>query len=76
MEMRLSQADAAMHLNVSRSVIHRLLNQYQTETSVSRRHVPGSHRATTLAGDRFIILSARSRRRIYVSQLVAEHSVA
>ncbi|GFV92381.1 paired domain-containing protein [Trichonephila clavipes] len=41
MEKGLSQADAARHLNVSRSVVHCLWNQYQTEASVSRRHVPG-----------------------------------
>ncbi|GFU28876.1 paired domain-containing protein [Trichonephila clavipes] len=39
MEMGLSQDDATKRLNVSRSVIHRLWNQYQTEASVSRRHV-------------------------------------
>ncbi|GFX59004.1 hypothetical protein TNCV_3814381 [Trichonephila clavipes] len=38
-EMGLSQAAAAMCLNVSRSVVHLLWNQYQTEASVSRRHV-------------------------------------
>ncbi|GFX23854.1 hypothetical protein TNCV_1788851 [Trichonephila clavipes] len=37
--MGLSQADAARRLNVSRSVVHRLWNQYQTEASVSRIHV-------------------------------------
>ncbi|GFV44399.1 uncharacterized protein TNCV_4935831 [Trichonephila clavipes] len=58
MEIGLSQADAAGRLNVSRSVVHRLCNQYQTKASVSRRHVPGRPRATTPAGDRFITLSA------------------
>ncbi|GFT72902.1 HTH_Tnp_Tc3_2 domain-containing protein [Trichonephila clavipes] len=46
------------------------------EASVSRIHVPGRPRATTLAGDRFIVLSAQRRRRISVPQLVAAHSVA
>ncbi|GFT81670.1 HTH_Tnp_Tc3_2 domain-containing protein [Trichonephila clavipes] len=76
MEMGLSQADAARHLNVSRSVAHCLGNQYQTEASVSRRHVPGQPRTTTPAGDRFIALLVRRRRKIYVPQLVADHSVA
>ncbi|GFW96514.1 HTH_Tnp_Tc3_2 domain-containing protein [Trichonephila clavipes] len=76
MEMVLSHTDAARRLNVSRSVVHLLWNQYQTEVSVSRRHVPGRPRATTPAGDRFITLSARRRRRISVPQLVADHSVA
>ncbi|GFV52149.1 transposable element Tcb2 transposase [Trichonephila clavipes] len=71
MEMEFSQADAAKHLNVFRSVFHRLWNQYQPEASVSRRHVPGRSRATTPAGDHFIALSDRRRRRISVPQLVA-----
>ncbi|GFV07402.1 transposable element Tcb2 transposase [Trichonephila clavipes] len=41
MEMGLSQADAARRLNVSRSVVQRLWDQYQSEESVSRRPVPG-----------------------------------
>ncbi|GFT72867.1 uncharacterized protein TNCV_1891751 [Trichonephila clavipes] len=76
MKMGLSQDSDAKRLNVSLSVFHRLCNQYQTEASVSRIHVPGRPRATTLAGDRFIVLSARRRRRISVPQLVAAHSVA
>ncbi|GFV32324.1 paired domain-containing protein [Trichonephila clavipes] len=48
-----SQADAARSLNVSRGVVHRLWNQYQTKASVSRRHVPGQPRATH-AEDRII----------------------
>ncbi|GFU57307.1 transposable element Tcb2 transposase [Trichonephila clavipes] len=75
MEMGFSQADAARHLNVSRSVVHRLWNQYQTETSVSRRYVPGRTRATAPTGDRFITFSAQ-RRRISAPQLVADPSVA
>ncbi|GFX70701.1 uncharacterized protein TNCV_1194591 [Trichonephila clavipes] len=35
MEMGLSQADAARRLNVSRSVVQRLWDQYQSEDSVS-----------------------------------------
>ncbi|GFT31066.1 transposable element Tcb2 transposase [Trichonephila clavipes] len=61
MEMGLSQADAARRLNVSRSVVQRLWNQYQSEDSVSRRPVPGRTRATTPAEDRFLALSARRR---------------
>ncbi|GFY07310.1 transposable element Tcb2 transposase [Trichonephila clavipes] len=74
MEVRLSQVDAARHLNVSRSVVHRLWNQYKTGASVSRRHVSGLPR-TTLAGDLSIALSAQ-RRRTSVQQLVPDHSVA
>ncbi|GFX34503.1 transposable element Tcb2 transposase [Trichonephila clavipes] len=73
MEMGLSQADAARRLNVPRSVIQRLWDQYQSEVSVSRRPVPGRPRATTPAEDRFLALSARRRRTTTVPQLVADH---
>ncbi|GFU19582.1 transposable element Tcb2 transposase [Trichonephila clavipes] len=71
--MGLSQADAARRLNVSRSVVQRLWDQYQSEDSVSRRHVPGRPPATTPAEDRFLALSARRRRTTTVPQLVADH---
>ncbi|GFV71854.1 transposable element Tcb2 transposase [Trichonephila clavipes] len=73
MEMGLSQADAARRLNVSRSVVQRLWDQYQSEDSVSRRSVPGRPRATTPAEDRFLALSARRRRTTTVPQLVSDH---
>ncbi|GFT35159.1 transposable element Tc3 transposase [Trichonephila clavipes] len=72
MEMGLSQADAARRLSVSRSVVQRLWDQYQSEDSVSRRPVPGRPRATTPAEDRFLALSARRRRTTTVPQLVAD----
>ncbi|GFU91858.1 transposable element Tc3 transposase [Trichonephila clavipes] len=71
--MGLSKADAARRLNVSRSVVQRLWDQYQSEDSVSRRPVPGRPRATTSAEDRFLALSARRRRTSTVPQLVADH---
>ncbi|GFT66425.1 HTH_Tnp_Tc3_2 domain-containing protein [Trichonephila clavipes] len=73
MEMGLSQADVARRLNVSRSVVQRLWDQYQSEDSVCRRPVPGRPRATTPAEDRFLALSARRRRTTTVPQLVADH---
>ncbi|GFU06633.1 uncharacterized protein TNCV_2969561 [Trichonephila clavipes] len=73
MEMGLSQADAARRPNVSRSVVQRLWDQYQSEDSVSRRPVPGRPRATTPAEDRFLALSAQRRRTTTVPQLVADH---
>ncbi|GFX01283.1 transposable element Tcb2 transposase [Trichonephila clavipes] len=73
MEMGLAQADVARRLNVSRSVVQRLWDQYQSEDSVSRRPVPGRPRATTPAEDRFLALSARRRRTTTVPQLVADH---
>ncbi|GFV80915.1 transposable element Tcb2 transposase [Trichonephila clavipes] len=56
MEMGLSQADVFRRLKVSRSVVQRLWDQYQSEDSVSRRPVPGRPRATTPAEDRFLAL--------------------
>ncbi|GFU02209.1 transposable element Tcb2 transposase [Trichonephila clavipes] len=41
--MGLSQADAARRLNVSRRVIQRLWDQYQSEDSVSRRPLVADH---------------------------------
>ncbi|GFS95726.1 uncharacterized protein TNCV_251191 [Trichonephila clavipes] len=61
MEMGLSQADTARSRNVSRSVVQRLWDQYQSEDSVSRKPVPGRPRATTPAEDRFLALSARKK---------------
>ncbi|GBM71547.1 hypothetical protein AVEN_41671-1 [Araneus ventricosus] len=76
MEMGLSQTDAARRLNVSRSVVQRLWDQYQSEDSVSRRHVSGRPRVTTPAEDRFLALSARRRQSTTVPQLVADYFVA
>ncbi|GFV97137.1 HTH_Tnp_Tc3_2 domain-containing protein [Trichonephila clavipes] len=73
MEMGLLQADAARRLNVSRSVVQRLWDQYQSEDSVSRRPVPGRPRATTLAEDRFLALSARRRRTTTVRSSLQNH---
>ncbi|GFT35674.1 uncharacterized protein TNCV_2849641 [Trichonephila clavipes] len=73
MEMGLSQADAARRFNVSRSVVQRLWDQYQSEDSVSRRPVPGRPRATTPAEDRFLALSARRRRNHYCAAARCRH---
>ncbi|GFX89597.1 uncharacterized protein TNCV_72901 [Trichonephila clavipes] len=42
-----------LEVAMSRSVVQRLWDQYQSEDSVSRRPVPGRPRATTPAEDRF-----------------------
>ncbi|GFT10540.1 uncharacterized protein TNCV_1942981 [Trichonephila clavipes] len=64
-------ADAA-NLNVSRSVVQRLWDQYQSEDSVSKRPVPGRPRATTPAEDR-AFSSSFGTKEITVPQLVADH---
>ncbi|GFW29606.1 DDE_3 domain-containing protein [Trichonephila clavipes] len=71
MEMGLSQADTAKRFNVSPQSLELISTP---EAPVSRRHFPGQPRAATPAEDRFIALSAQRRRRISVSQLVADHS--
>ena len=53
---------AAMHLNVSRSVIQRLWNEFQTTDLVSGRPVLGRPRFTTPAKDLYLALSVRRRR--------------
>ncbi|GFU70467.1 HTH_Tnp_Tc3_2 domain-containing protein, partial [Trichonephila clavipes] len=73
MEMGLSQADATRRLNVSRSVVQRLWDQYQSEDSVSRRPVPGRPRATTPAEDRFLALFRHEKEKpLLCLQLVAD----
>ncbi|GBM85104.1 hypothetical protein AVEN_135882-1 [Araneus ventricosus] len=76
MEMGLSQADAARHLHVSLNVVQRLWDIFQSEDSVSRKHVSGRPRVITPAEDRFLVLSGRRRRNITVPQLFADHFVA
>ncbi|GFU85363.1 transposable element Tcb2 transposase [Trichonephila clavipes] len=75
MEMGLPQADAARRLNVSRSVVQRLWDQYQSEDSVSRRPVPGRPRATTPAEDRRRISATTVRNRLHNAGLYARRPV-
>ncbi|GFW46245.1 uncharacterized protein TNCV_2813401 [Trichonephila clavipes] len=67
--MGLLQADAARRLNVSRSVVQRLWDQYQSEDFVSRR--PWADHELQHLEDRFLALSARRRRTTTVPQLIA-----
>ncbi|GBM91698.1 hypothetical protein AVEN_24873-1 [Araneus ventricosus] len=62
METGLAQADVAYGLNVSRSVVQRLWNQFQSENSVSRRPVPGLQCVTTHSEDSFLALTASSKK--------------
>ncbi|GFW01050.1 uncharacterized protein TNCV_1762881 [Trichonephila clavipes] len=68
MEMGLSQADAARRLNVSRSVVQRLWDQYQSEDSLRSEDLfQADHELQHLQK------SARRRRTTTVPQLVADH---
>ncbi|GFW73846.1 transposable element Tcb2 transposase [Trichonephila clavipes] len=73
MEMGLSQADAARRLNVSRSVVQRVWDQYQSEDSVSEDLFQADHELQHLQKTVFLALSARRRRTTTVPQLVADH---
>ena len=75
METGLSQADAARRLNVSRSVVQRLWNQFQTRDSTSRRSVPSRLRNTP-AENRYLALLSQRKRITVVPQLVIYHFVA
>ena len=68
MEMGLSQTDGARHLNVSRSIVQRLWNQFQISNVVSRRPVLGRPRVTMPAEARHLALSVQRRRTSAVPQ--------
>ena len=65
------QADVARWLNVDRSVVSRLWQQFQTTQSASRRYSQGRPRATTVSEDRYVRLSARRSRTSTPTQLRA-----
>ncbi|GFV22166.1 transposable element Tcb2 transposase, partial [Trichonephila clavipes] len=66
------EADAARRLNVSRSVVQRLWDQYQSEDSVSRRPVPADHEPHHTCRRPFSSSLAREKATT-VPQLVAGH---
>ena len=75
MKMELSQADVARCLNVSRSVVQQLWNQFQTTDSVSKRPAP-SRPQVLPAEDRYLALSSQRRRATAVPQIISDHFVA
>ncbi|GFW99698.1 transposable element Tcb2 transposase [Trichonephila clavipes] len=72
MEMGLSQADAARRLNVSRSVVQRLWDQYQSEDSVSKDLFQADHELQHLQKTKLFRQNSK-RRTTTVPQLVADH---
>ncbi|GFV02502.1 transposable element Tcb2 transposase [Trichonephila clavipes] len=70
--MRLSQADAARRLNVSRSVVQRLWDQYQLKILCPEDLFQADHELQHLQKTVFSS-SARRRRTTTVPQLVADH---
>ncbi|GFW47739.1 HTH_Tnp_Tc3_2 domain-containing protein [Trichonephila clavipes] len=75
-KMGLSQADAARHPNVSHSGFQRLWDQYKSEDSLFKRHVPVRPRPTKATEDCFLFLSVRRRTTTIVPQLIADHFAA
>ncbi|GFU08021.1 uncharacterized protein TNCV_1527611 [Trichonephila clavipes] len=70
MEMGLSQADAARRLNVSRSVVQRLWDQYQSEDSVSEDRPTTSYNTCRRP---FSSSFGTKEKTTTVPQLVADH---
>ncbi|GFV16538.1 transposable element Tc3 transposase [Trichonephila clavipes] len=74
MEMGLSQADAARRLNVSRSVVQRLWDQYKSRRFCVQKTCSRSTTSYNTCRRPFSeALSARRRRTTTVPQLVADH---
>ncbi|GFW25152.1 transposable element Tcb2 transposase [Trichonephila clavipes] len=73
MEMGLSQADAARRLNVSRSVVQRLWDQYQSEDSVSEHLFRPTTSYNTCRRPFSSSFGTKERRTTTVPQLVADH---
>lgn len=68
--MGLSIPDAVRLLNVHRSVVQRLWDQFESENSILKRNVLGHPRITNPTHDRFLVLSSRMRRNTTVAQLI------
>jgi transposase len=64
-----SQAEVARWLNVSRSVVPRLWNQFQQSQTASRRYSPGRPRITSARDDRYLRISALRNMRDTPTQL-------
>lgn len=64
MKMELSQIDTDRRHHVSRSMDQRFWDQYQSEDSVSRKHIPSRLLVTSSAEEHFLALSGRRRRRV------------
>ncbi|GFU28758.1 paired domain-containing protein [Trichonephila clavipes] len=74
--VKVSEKHYVRGFNSSCGVIQWLWDQYQSEESVSRRHIPSRPRATTFTVDHILSLSAGRKRATSVSQLVVDHYVA
>ncbi|GFU47512.1 transposable element Tcb2 transposase [Trichonephila clavipes] len=61
--------DVAREFDIAHSVVSRLRNSFKTTGMCSRRHEGGRVRSTTPAEDRYIVLSAKRKRRTTAQRL-------
>ncbi|GFX05350.1 transposable element Tcb2 transposase [Trichonephila clavipes] len=68
--------DVAMEFDIAHSVVSRLWKSFKTTGMCSRRHGGGRVRSTTLAEDRYIVLSAKRNRRTTAQQVANQFLAA
>ncbi|GFU73715.1 HTH_Tnp_Tc3_2 domain-containing protein [Trichonephila clavipes] len=68
--------DVPMEFNIAHSVVSRLWKSFKTTGMCSRRHGGGRVRSTTLAEDRYILLSAKRNRRTTAQQVANQFLAA
>ncbi|GFX53700.1 transposable element Tcb1 transposase [Trichonephila clavipes] len=68
--------DVARVFDIAHSVVSRLWKSFKTTGMCSRRHGGGRVRSTTLAEDRYIVLSAKRNRRTTAQQVANQFLAA
>ncbi|GFW28315.1 hypothetical protein TNCV_4639821 [Trichonephila clavipes] len=69
-------ADVAKEFDIAHSVVSRLWKSFKTTGMCSRRHGGGRVRSTTPAEDRYIVLSAKRKRRTTAQQVANQFFAA
>ncbi|GFX85161.1 transposable element Tcb1 transposase [Trichonephila clavipes] len=68
--------DVAREFDIAHSVVSRLWKSFKTTGMCSRRHVGGCVRSTTLAEDRYIVLSAKTNTHTTAQQVANQFLAA
>ncbi|GFX79375.1 transposable element Tcb2 transposase [Trichonephila clavipes] len=68
--------DVAREFDIAHSVVSRLWKSFKTTGMCSRRHGGGRVRSTTLAEDKYIVLSAKRNRRTTAQQVANQFLAA
>ncbi|GFT98593.1 transposable element Tcb1 transposase [Trichonephila clavipes] len=68
--------DVAREFDIAHSIVSRLWKSFKTTGMCSRRHGGGRVRSTTLAEDRYIVLSAKRNRRTTAQQVANQFLAA